>query len=146
MGTVNSKQQQLDAEGIIKEAYEGYGNKEISYELAHAILVKETNLPGTVLYVAGNTLFIIHSTKEEGTAIFRPINADIPENYMYNAVEFLESALKMKFKKLVSYPSKDETPLQLIEYAKRNGFLGSDKAISTQRTKDGIYVIITDTD
>lgn len=115
---VDSKQRQLEPEQIIKQA-DAFAQSKVDPELAYAVILKEINIPGTVLFVAGNTLFIVHSSKEEGVGIFRPINADTAENFAANCIEFGASAHKMGFKQLVSFPADDDTPIRIINLMKR---------------------------
>lgn len=118
MAHVDSRQTQLDAEGILRIGVENV--TEYPVDLAYGAIIKEINLPGTTLFVAGNTLFIMHTTKQAGTAMFRPINSDVGANLGPNFKEFFTAAHRMGFRVLVSYPTADDYPIQILRLLKRD--------------------------
>ena len=57
-------------------------------EQVSAAISKELNMPGTVAQQFGETFFIAHPSPQEGVYTFRALNADSPQNYIYNVLDF----------------------------------------------------------
>lgn len=68
--------------------------------LLYTILIKEYSDPRLIRIRAGNTLFTIAAMPDE-VGIVRVYNADVPQTYPNNLIEFCQSAKRMGFKALV---------------------------------------------
>jgi len=74
--------------------------------LSYTIMLKEYSDPKLLRVRAGNTLFTIAAFPKR-TGFVRGYNADTGENYINNIIEFVHSARKMGFDKLIAHTSPD---------------------------------------
>lgn len=113
---VDSKQKELSQDAILMIAA---NETKTPYPAAnaYAALVAEANMPGTTLYRAGNTLFIMHHAKGR-IGVFRALNADTPRNYLENSYEWVQAAYKMGFDLMVT-EFKDPTILNIFKAISR---------------------------
>lgn len=102
MAVVDSKQEMLSIDDILKIAYEET-NEQMPYDLAYAAVIKEFQDPNGTFLRYGNTIFIIHgSQKMPGTGIFRALNADTAKNYVESLRKFSVDAYKKGYWLLVT--------------------------------------------
>jgi hypothetical protein len=92
---VDSQQKQLEVNDIV--AIDGM-NTDAEYDTRTlmAALTAELNMPNTLFLRQGNTLYVIHKV-EPRVGYFRMMNADTPNNFLENGVEFIKACYKMGF-------------------------------------------------
>lgn len=139
MAVVDSKQEMLSIDDILKIAYEETG-EQTPFDLAYASVIKEFQDPNGTFLRYGNTIFIIHgSQKTPGTGIFRALNADTASNYVESLRKFSIDAYKKGYFLLVT-KFKDASLLNLFRLLMKNppqkgmGYL-------VKKTKDGQFQV-----
>lgn len=139
MPVVDSKQEMLSIDDILKIAYEETG-EQTPYELAYAAVIKEFEDPNGVFLRYGNTIFIIHgSQKTPGTGIFRALNADTAQNYVEALREFSINAYKKGYWLLVT-KFKDKSLINLFRLLMKNP-PRQGMGYAVRQTKDGQYLV-----
>lgn len=141
---VDSKQQKLGMEEIIKIALEEtQTNQDLDSKQTSVVIAKELTLPSAIVIQKGNTLFIVHKSKEPTQGIFRALNADTPRNYLENSREFImEAREKLELDVLITQ-FKDPTLINIFKYIARDKPAGM--GYQLQQSKDGktYQVIVT---
>jgi hypothetical protein len=90
---VDSQQQKLGTDMIIKIAAENTRSP-YPFKKVFMLFVAELGLPDSKLYKFGNTVFVVHPSKEKPNfGVFRALNADIAENYVDNGKQFVDQAI-----------------------------------------------------
>ena len=132
---VDSKKEMLDQEALLKIAFEN-ARLPYTFEEGLAAVMAESRMPNTIVMRQGNTIFIInYKPKQKDQGMFRALNADTPENYLKNSLEFIKAAGLAGFKILVSQ-FEDASLLQIFKYISRKPpFPGM--GYSVQRLRDG---------
>ena len=138
MKMVDSNQQQLSSEQIIEIAAE---NTKVGRPIKDVknMLIVEFRMPNVWKMKQGNTIFIVHKSKQPGYGFFRALNADTARNFIVNSRVFADAAYKVGFDVVVT---------QFVE----DGLLGIFKIIardpvragmgySAQKTEDGGYQV-----
>jgi hypothetical protein len=86
---VDSRQQELSAEDIV--AIDAMNMESgLSRDQAIAMINAELKMDDTLFIRQGNTLYVIHKA-EPGVGYFQAFNADVPENFLQNKIEFAKS-------------------------------------------------------
>jgi hypothetical protein len=141
---VDSKQQKLGMQEIIDIALaETKSNPDLDPKQTSVVIAKELTLPSAIVVQKGNTLFIIHKSKEPTQGIFRALNADTPRNYLENSREFImEAREKMELDVLITQ-FKDPTLINIFKAIGRSKPAGM--GYQLQQSKDGktYQVIVT---
>lgn len=114
---VDSKKKQLKDEAVFMVAAQETKSKHPAAAVL-AALVEEANQPGSTLYRAGNTIFIMHHAKDR-IGVFRALNADTARNYLENCYEWVQAAYKMGFDTMVTN-FEDPTILNIFKAISRN--------------------------
>lgn len=101
MKMVDSNQQQLTSEQIIEIAAE---NTKVARPIKEVkeMLTIEFRMPNVWKMRQGNTIFIVHKSKEAGYGYFRALNADTARNFLVNSRVFADAAYKVGFDVLVT--------------------------------------------
>lgn len=113
---VNSKEKQLSEEAILMVAAEE-SDSEYPAATIYAAFVAEVNQPGTTLFRAGNTIFVMHHVRDR-IGMFRALNADVARNYLENSYEWVMAAYKMGFDLMVT-EFQDPTILNIFKAISR---------------------------
>lgn len=93
MATVDSKEQMLDINQLIQDAYENEPDPRLPLELQYPRFVQERMIPNSLFLRYGNTIFIMHGDqKKAGLATMRIINADTDENFVQSLYQCLKDA------------------------------------------------------
>lgn len=96
----DSKQQEISPESII--TIDAKNNRSPHPPATvYAAVVAEMNMPKTGVLRHGNTLMILHYV-DDGVGIFKPINADTPDNYIENLVYCFKAAYNMGYDTIYS--------------------------------------------
>lgn len=139
MPVVDSKQEMLSVNDILKIAYEETG-EQMPFDLAYASVIKEFQDPNGTFLRYGNTIFIIHgSQKTPGTGLFRALNADTAKNYAESLRQFSIDAYDKGYWLLVTN-FKDQSLINLFRLLMKNpprqgmGYV-------VKRTKDGQFQV-----
>ena len=80
---VDSKQQQLTDREIALTAAKETGVNRSDADVMNMLTI-EFALPNTWKMRNGNTIFVVHKSKEPGFGYFRALNADTAKNYLEN--------------------------------------------------------------
>lgn len=92
---VDSRQKELSPEDIV--AIDAMNTESgLSRDQAIAVINAELKIEDTLFIRQGNTLYVIHKA-EPGVAYFDAFNADVPENFLQNNIEFVKACYKMGF-------------------------------------------------
>ncbi len=86
--------------------------------LSYTIMLKEYSDPRLLRVRAGNTLFTIAALPKR-TGFIRGYNGDTGENYVNNIIEFIKSARKMGFDKLLAHTTPEA--LKALKLALKKG-------------------------
>jgi hypothetical protein len=135
---VDSKQEKLNMPDVIKNSLENT-KSEYPFKVAFLSIIKELTLPGAAALQEGNTLFIIHRTKEKRYGFFRALNCDTAENFIKNGVKFAKDAYSVGFDTVVTQFT-DPTILNVFKAISRNP-PNKGMGYSVQRTKDDGYQV-----
>ena len=115
---VDSKERELDGQEILLEAAKQIKDNRYTPDQILASLIKESREKDTILMRQGNTLFIVHEGKNR-TALFRALNADIPQNYLENSVMFSKAMYMAGFDVMVT-EFNDPSLLNIFKYVQKN--------------------------
>ena len=137
MQMVDSKQQELTSEQIIEIAA---ANTKVGRPIKEVkeMLTVEFSMPNIWKMRNGNTIFIVHKTKEAGYGFFRALNADTARNFLENSRVFAEAAYKVGFDVVVTQFS-DPTILNIFNAIGRDQ--PANMGFATQKTKDGGFQV-----
>jgi len=117
---VDSKQQKLKMEDVIKIAAKNTKSK-YTFNQVFLSIIKELTLPDSIVIQIGNTLFLLHRSKQDPFyAAMRALNADTAQNYLDNSQEFAKMAYdKYNIDVIVSH-YEDPTLNKIFEYVARS--------------------------
>jgi hypothetical protein len=134
MKMIDSNQQQLTSEQIIEIAAE---NTKVGRPIKEVkeMLTVEFRMPNIWKMRHGNTIFIVHKSKEAGYGFFRALNADVPRNFLVNSRVFAESAYKVGFDVVVTQFS-DMSLLGIFKVIARDP-VREGMGYAAQKTEDG---------
>jgi hypothetical protein len=134
MKMVDSNQQQLTSEQIIQIAAE---NTKVGRPIKEVndMLTIEFRMPNIWKMRQGNTLFIVHKSKEAGYGFFRALNADTARNFLVNSRVFAEAAYKVGFDVVVTQFT-DMSLLGIFKVIARDP-VRDGMGYSAQKTSDG---------
>jgi hypothetical protein len=134
MKMVDSNQQQLTSEQIIQIAAE---NTKVGRPIKEVndMLTIEFRMPNVWKMRQGNTLFIVHKSKEAGYGFFRALNADTARNFLVNSRVFAEAAYKVGFDVVVTQFT-DMSLLGIFKVIARDP-VREGMGYSAQKTSDG---------
>lgn len=116
---VDSKQRKLGMQEIINIALEETKN-DMHEKKALLLIAKEVTLPSAIVVQKGNTLFVCHKTENPRLGLFRALNADTPQNYLQNSVEFTKEAYEGLGFDALRTEFKDPTLLNIFKYIGRS--------------------------
>jgi hypothetical protein len=137
MPIVDSKQQMLSVEEIIKTAAKDTGVNRPEKEIFEMLTV-ELSSPGVWKMRNGNTLFVVHKTTKPGWGMFRALNADTAQNYVESGRVFMKAAYKVGFDYLVTQ-FEDPAVLNIFKIIGRDK--PADMGFASQRTNTGGYQV-----
>jgi hypothetical protein len=134
MKMVDSNQQQLTSEQIIEIAAE---NTKVGRPIKEVkdMLTIEFRMPNVWKMRQGNTIFIVHKSKEAGYGYFRALNADTARNFIVNSRAFADAAYKVGFDVVVTQ-FQDTSLLGIFQVISRNP-VREGMGYSAQKTNDG---------
>jgi len=134
MKMVDSNQQQLTSEQIIKIAAE---NTKVGRPIKEVndMLTIEFRMPNVWKMRQGNTIFIVHKSKEAGYGFFRALNADTARNFLVNSRVFADAAYKVGFDVVVTQFS-DMSLLGIFKMIARDP-VREGMGYAAQKTEDG---------
>lgn len=139
MPVVDSKQQMLSIEDVLKIAYEET-NEKTPFDVAYASVIHEFQDPNGTFLRYGNTIFIIHgSQKTPGTGVFRALNADTAKNYADALRQFSIGAYNKGYWLLVT-KFRDERLIALFRLLMKNP-PREGMGYAVKRTKDGQFQV-----
>jgi len=82
---VDSNKQKLKLEEIVKISAQNTKSP-YTFNQIYVSIMKELTLPGSIIIQKGNTIFIVHRSKEnERAALIRALNADTAQHYLKNS-------------------------------------------------------------
>jgi len=142
MQMVNSKQKLLGAE-IIPIAFNNLGadhyypKREYSFTQAMVAMAKETTSDKVDIVQAGNTVFLSHK-KSKNSMVGRIFNADTPENFVTNLLEYISYLQKKKIANYKAYV--EEILFQALNNFK-TVFEKIDTNIRIGRSESGEYLM-----
>jgi hypothetical protein len=134
MKMIDSSQQQLTSEQIIEIAAENTNVGRPIEQVKHMLTV-EFGMPNIWKMRQGNTIFVVHKSKEPGYGFFRALNADTAQNFVQNGRVFCDAAYKVGFDVVVTQFS-DTSLLGIFKIISRNP-VQEGMGYSAQKTKDG---------
>jgi hypothetical protein len=102
------------------------------------MLTIEFALPNTWKLRNGNTIFVVHKSKEPGFGYFRALNADTARNYLENSKVFIQAAYEAGFDFLVT---QFEDPGILNIFKAIGRAQPADMGFAVQRTNTGGYQV-----
>lgn len=139
MAVVDSKQEMLSINDILKIAYEETG-EQTPYDLAYASVIKEFQDPNGTFLRYGNTIFIIHGSQNTpGTGTFRALNADTAKNYVESLRKFAVDAYKKGYWLLVT-KFKDQSLVNLFRLLMQDP-PQKGMGYAVKKTKDGQFIV-----
>jgi hypothetical protein len=135
---VDSNQQKLPSTEIIKIAAENTKSKRPLNQV-YEMLKIEFSQPKVWKMQQGNTIFVIHRTKQPGHGFFRALNADSPRMFLENSKVFMKAAYDVGFDVIVTQ-FEDPTILNIFKLIGRAQPAGMGYA--TAQTKGGGYQVV----
>ena len=134
MKMVDSNQQKLTSEQIIEIAAE---NTKVGRPIKEVkdMLTIEFRMPNVWRMREGNTIFIVHKSKEAGYGFFRALNADSARNFLVNSRVFADAAYKVGFDVVVTQFT-DMSLLGIFKVIARDP-VRKGMGYSAQKTSDG---------
>jgi hypothetical protein len=134
MKMIDSNQQQLTSEQIIEIAAE---NTKVGRPIKEVkeMLTVEFRMPNIWKMRQGNTIFVVHKSKEAGYGFFRALNADTPRNFLVNSRVFADAAYKVGFDVVVTQFN-DMSLLGIFKMIARDP-VREGMGYAAQKTKDG---------
>lgn len=116
---VNSQHQQLTTDEIVENNSVASGS-EYSPLQNKAMIMAEIHMENTLSLMEGNTLFILHQApNNESVGVFKPINADVIQNYVKNMTVFIQACKSMGFK-VLALTTNDEDTLNVLKSISEN--------------------------
>jgi len=141
---IDSRKRQLEVTDILmifaNEAQQ-FEDEELTPQQIYAAILAEMNIKGNQTVRFGNTLFMIDPSEEEkGSAMFRALNADIPENYLEHCKQFIKVAQDSGYSLLITQ-FKDPRIARLLQAVQKTGqdFYTPDTAMELNQGEDGMY-------
>ena len=98
---VDSNQQKLTDRDIALTAAKETGVNRPDADVLNMLTI-EFALPNTWKMRNGNTIFVVHKSKDPGYGYFRALNADTAKNYLENSKVFIKAAYEAGFDFLVT--------------------------------------------
>jgi hypothetical protein len=135
---VDSKQQMLSDRDIALTAAKETGVNRSDADVMNMLTI-EFSLPNTWKMRNGNTIFVVHKSKESGYGYFRALNADTAKNYLENSRVFAQAAYEAGFNFLVTQ-FEDSSILNIFKAISRNP-VREDMGYAVQRTNTGGYQV-----
>jgi hypothetical protein len=135
---VDSNQQQLTDRDIALTAAREVGVNRSDDEIMDMLTI-EFSLPNTWKLRNGNTIFVVHKSKEPGYGYFRALNADTARNYLENSKVFIQAAYEAGFDFLVT---QFEDPGILNIFKAIGRAQPPDMGFAVQRTNTGGYQVV----
>lgn len=135
---VDSKQQMLSDRDIALTAAKETGVNRSDADVMNMLTI-EFSLPNTWKMRNGNTIFVVHKSKEPGYGYFRALNADIAKNYLENSRVFAQAAYEAGFNFLVTQ-FEDSSILNIFKAISRDP-VREDMGYAVQRTNTGGYQV-----
>jgi hypothetical protein len=138
MNLVDSNQQQLSSEQIIEIAA---ANTKVGRPIKQVkeMLTIEFRMPNVWKMRQGNTIFIVHKSKQAGYGFFRALNADTARNFLVNSRVFAEAAYKVGFDVVVTQFT-DSSLLGIFKVISRDP-VREGMGYSAQKTEDGGFQV-----
>ena len=138
---VDSREQELSPEDIV--AIDAMNMESgLSRDQAIALINAELKMDDSLFIRQGNTLYVMHKA-EPGVAYFQAFNADIPENFLQNNIEFAKACYKMGFDTVATIleePSTASFYRGVVEAAPN-----PDMGYELQEMEDGSYMAVIKT-
>lgn len=135
---VDSTQQKLTDREIALTAAKETGVNRPDADVLNMLTI-EFALPNTWKMRNGNTIFVVHKSKEPGFGYFRALNADVAKNYLENSRVFAQAAYEAGFDFLVTQ-FEDPSILNIFKAISRNP-VRPDMGFAVQRTNTGGYQV-----
>ena len=132
-GEIDSKQQELNVEQIVKIATQNT-KSQYSPEQVYASVLAEMKEAGAIVMRQGNTLFVIHNGEQEGSAMFRALNGDTPQNFIENSKIWIK-AIQMAGYNLLVTQYEDPAISNLLRMVQRTGQQYYDPSTQLEITK-----------
>ena len=138
MEMVDSKQQKLNSQQVIEIAAV---NTKVGRPIKQVkeMLTIEWSMPNTWKMQEGNTIFVVHKSKEPGYGFFRALNADTARNFLENSRVFCQAAYKVGFDVVVTQFT-DPTILNIFKMISRNP-VQEGMGYAAQKTEDGGFQV-----
>ena len=138
MEMVDSKQQKLNSQQVIEIAAM---NTKVGRPIKQVkeMLTVEWSMPNTWKMQEGNTIFVVHKSKEPGYGFFRALNADTARNFLENSRVFCQAAYKVGFDVVVTQFT-DPTILNIFKMISRNP-VQEGMGYAAQKTTDGGFQV-----
>lgn len=114
---VNSRQKKLDTMAIVHVALQNT-NSGYPLQVALPAVISEASQPNTITKQFGNTFFILHKG-QNGTGVFKALNADIAPNFLANSKQFVVWAAQQGMKQIVT-DFNDPNILRMIQVIASN--------------------------
>ena len=135
---VDSKQQMLTDRDIALTAAKETGVNRPEADVMNMLTI-EFSLPNTWKLRNGNTIFVVHKSKEPGYGYFRALNADTARNYLENSKVFIQAAYEAGFDFLVTQ-FEDPSILNIFKAIAVNK--PANMGYAVQRTNTGGYQVV----
>jgi hypothetical protein len=131
---VDSKKEQLKFDDIVKISVQET-KSQYPAPIALVGITKEITMPGVSTTRIGNSIFIVHTNKENPKHIFfRALNADTAKNYVENSKKFTDQMKKKGYTAMVTQ-FQDPTILNIFKAIARDK--PADMGYAVQKSKDG---------
>lgn len=138
---VDSREQELSPEDIV--AIDAMNMESgLSRDQAIAMVNAELKMDDTLFIRQGNTLYIMHKA-QPGVGYFQAFNADVPENFLQNNIEFAKACYKMGFDTMATKFT-DPTILSVFRYIANNP-PNQQMGYDVRRTDRGEYFVTVKT-
>jgi len=135
---VDSNQQMLTDRDIALTAAKESGVNRPEADVMNMLTI-EFSLPNTWKLRNGNTIFVVHKSKEPGYGYFRALNADTARNYLENSKVFIQAAYEAGFDFLVTQ-FEDPSILNIFKAIAVNK--PANMGYAVQRTNTGGYQVV----
>jgi len=129
------EQPQMDPGEIIRQAAPRQAPG-IPVEQVMASIAQELNTEGTYSKQFGNTFFIAHPTEKEGVFMFRALNADTPQNYIRNVLDFFAEMFQYGIRIMVT-EFEDPSIINIAKAIQAQMDEGDDLQYAVQKTSTG---------
>lgn len=134
---VDSTQQMLTDRDIALIAAKESGINRSDDDVINLLSI-EFSLPNTWKMRNGNTIFVVHKSKQPGYGFFRALNADTARNYLENSKIFISAAYDAGFDFLVT---QFEDPSILNIFKAIGRAQPQDMGYAVQKTNTGGYQV-----